>query len=222
MNFPAHRLNDLVAGLADSPPARDAQITAITADSRAAGPGSLFLAWPGARTDGRTFVSDAIARGATAVAYEPEGVKRGDFERLAVPAVAVRNLAWQAGALADRFYGSPSRPMFVVGITGTNGKTTCTWLAAQALEGQSLAGQSLEGQSLAAPPAENSAGRRCALIGTLGYGFADGLAAASHTTPDALSVHRLLRDFLDRGASSVCMEVSSHALDQGRVHGVRM
>lgn len=214
-NF-AHRLNDLVAGLADSPPARDAEITAITADSRAAGPGCLFLAWPGARADGRTFVRDAIARGAAAVAYEPEGVNRVDFEQLSVPAVAVRNLAWQAGAIADRFYGSPSRPMFVIGITGTNGKTTCTWLAAQALEGQSLAGKFLD-----APATENSAGGRCALIGTLGYGFADSLTAASHTTPDALSVHRLLRDFLDRGASSVCMEVSSHALDQGRVHGVR-
>jgi UDP-N-acetylmuramoyl-L-alanyl-D-glutamate--2,6-diaminopimelate ligase len=226
VNARAHRLSDLVTGLADTPSFRDAQITALTADSRAAGSGCLFLAWPGGRADGRSFVNDAVARGAAAVAYEPDGVNRADFERLPVPAVAVRNLAWQAGAIADRFYGSPSRPMFVVGITGTNGKTTCAYLAAQALDGQlpvgePVAGQLSAGHSSAAAAGANAAGGRCALIGTLGYGFADELATASHTTPDALSVQRLLRDFLDRGASSVCMEVSSHALDQGRVHGVR-
>jgi UDP-N-acetylmuramoyl-L-alanyl-D-glutamate--2,6-diaminopimelate ligase len=206
VSLPVHRLNDLVAGFAAEPPGHDAQITAIAADSRVVSKGCLFLAWSGARADGRTFIGDAVARGAAAVAYEPAGADRSDFERLPVPAVAVPNLAWQAGAIADRFYGSPSQAIFVVGVTGTNGKTTCAYLAAQALD-ESAAGQ--------------AAGGRSGLVGTIGYGFPGHLAPSSHTTPDALSVHRLLRDFRDRGATSVCMEVSSHALDQGRVHGVR-
>lgn len=198
-----HRLSDLVAGFADIVPMHDVQIAGLASDSRAVQPGALFLAWPGARADGRAHVRDAIQRGAAAVAFESAGAGAmlpGDLPgNPGVPAVAVRDLHFHAGTIADRFFGSPSKSLFTVGVTGTNGKTTCTHLAAQALDRD---------------------GARCALIGTLGNGFPGALEAGTHTTPDAIGVHGLLRGFLDAGARSVCMEVSSHALDQGRVHGV--
>jgi UDP-N-acetylmuramoyl-L-alanyl-D-glutamate--2,6-diaminopimelate ligase len=111
----------------------------------------------------------------------------------------VPGLRGKLGTLADRFYGSPSRQLIVVGVTGTNGKTTCTQLLAQALD---------------------SPRRRAAVIGTLGFGYPGVLNASLHTTPDAVTLQRLFAEFRDAGAAYVSMEVSSHALDQGRVDGV--
>ena len=118
---------------------------------------------------------------------------------LSVPVFAISDLRKRIGLVADRFYGSPSRALFVIGVTGTNGKTTCTQMLARILDRPSA---------------------RCAVIGTLGSGFPDALESAEHTTPDAVTVHRLLAGFLQAGATRVCMEVSSHALEQQRVAGV--
>jgi UDP-N-acetylmuramoyl-L-alanyl-D-glutamate--2,6-diaminopimelate ligase len=148
--------------------------------------------------DGRDYIGDAVASGAGAIAYETDDGYR--LPGAPVPAFAVSGLRHRIGAIADRFYGAPSHRLVVVGVTGTNGKTTCTQLLAQALD---------------QPP------RRCAVIGTLGGGFPGALNASIHTTPDAVTVQRLLADFLDQGAAHVAMEVSSHALEQGRVNGVR-
>jgi len=118
---------------------------------------------------------------------------------VAVPVVAVNNLAAQLGSIAARFYDEPSAKICVVGITGTNGKTSCAHFLAQAL---------------------NQLGRKTALIGTVGNGFPDQLDMATHTTPDAIRVQRMLAEFCAAGAVTVVMEVSSHALEQYRVAGV--
>ncbi len=194
--MPGHHLRELLQGLAEVPASKDRDVRGLKLDSRDVNPGDLFLAMPGTRMDSRNFMADALERGAAAVVYEAEGYGAGD---LPVPAFAVHRLRDHVGAIADRFYGAPSRKLIIIGVTGTNGKTTCTQLLAQALD---------------QPPT------RCAVIGTLGYGFPDALNTSVHTTPDAVTVHRLLADFLERKAGYVSMEVSSHALDQGRVNNV--
>ena len=191
----APRLSDLLTGIAAIAPIDDVDIAGISADSRRIESGWLFLAAPGTRADGRAYIAGALARGAAAIVYE-----QGELPLdVSVPAIPVQGLSARIGEIADRYFGSPSRKLFVVGVTGTNGKTTCTHLLAQALD---------------------TAEGRCGLIGTLGAGFTEALAPATHTTPDAISVHALLSKFVRAGAASVCMEVSSHALDQGRVQGV--
>jgi UDP-N-acetylmuramoyl-L-alanyl-D-glutamate--2,6-diaminopimelate ligase len=190
------RLSELMRGLFNVEPAQDREITGLAIDSRRVKPGELFFAFPGERVDGRAYMAEAVARGAAAIVYEPNGYRP---EALPVPALAVERLRHQAGRIADRFYGSPSRHLVVIGVTGTNGKTTCTQLLAQALD---------------QPP------QRCAVIGTLGYGFPGQLDASLHTTPDAVTVHGLLARFRAAGARYVSMEVSSHALDQDRVNAV--
>lgn len=190
------RLSELLAGIAGVDQSNDCTVTGLALDSRRVEPGALFMALPGLRHDGRAFIADAIARGATAVVYDS-----GGFEPTpaVVPAFGVAKLAHQVSAIADRFYGAPSRHLVVIGVTGTNGKTTCTQLLAQALD---------------RPP------RRCAVIGTLGYGFPDTIDPGTHTTPDAVMTQQLLADVARAGAAYVTMEVSSHALEQGRVDAV--
>jgi UDP-N-acetylmuramoyl-L-alanyl-D-glutamate--2,6-diaminopimelate ligase len=177
--------------------AQGAMIEALSSDSRRCVPGVAFLAYPGEKADGRGHIADAIGRGAAAVLWESEGFAwRSEWR---VPNVGVRDLKARAGGLAHEFYGRPSDRLWVCGVTGTNGKTSCSqWIAA----------------TLAAR------GTRAAVIGTLGTGFPGALIASSNTTPDALEIHRLLGQFLAEGASAVAMEVSSHGLAQGRVHGV--
>ncbi|WP_372875128.1 UDP-N-acetylmuramoyl-L-alanyl-D-glutamate--2,6-diaminopimelate ligase [Pseudomonas sp.] len=169
-------------------------IRELTLDSRKVRPGDLFLAVPGSQQDGRVHIADAIARGAAAVAYEAEGapaMTAGSAEL-----VAIKGLAGQLSAIAGRFYGEPSRRMHLVGITGTNGKTSVSQLLAQALD---LLGQ------------------RCGIVGTLGNGFYNALALGRHTTPDPIGVQATLADLQKAGARAVAMEVSSHGLHQGRV-----
>lgn len=174
-----------------------AAIERLSSDSRRVAPGAAFFAWPGAAGDGRRYISQAIERGCAAVLWESEGFS---WERgWTVPNAPVKDLKSQAGFLAHEFYGRPSESLWVCGVTGTNGKTSCSqWLAAL-----------LSGRN-----------ERAAVVGTLGAGFVPDLEPIENTTPDALELHRLLRLFKDRGASAVAMEVSSHGLDQGRVNGV--
>ncbi|HEV3009829.1 MAG TPA: UDP-N-acetylmuramoyl-L-alanyl-D-glutamate--2,6-diaminopimelate ligase [Burkholderiales bacterium] len=171
-------------------------IERLSSDSRRCAPGVAFLAYPGEAADGRAHIGDAMARGAAAVLWEKKGFDWHKPWRL--PNVAVENLKQRAGVLAHEFYGRPSDSLWVCGVTGTNGKTSCSqWLAA-------LLGS-----------------KKTAVIGTLGAGFPGALSDAVNTTPDALETHFLLREFLNRGAAAVAMEVSSHGLAQGRVNGVR-
>ena len=170
----------------------------ITADSRRVEPGVAFAAYPGTHADGRKFVPEAIARGATAVLWESAGFAwdRG----WQVPHLPVEGLQQRLGAIADFIYGSPSRDLWMIGVTGTNGKTSCAHWIGHAFD---------------------ACGRRAGLLGTLGNGLIGGLAPATHTTPDAPALHELLRQFKAAGAKAVAMEVSSHGLDQGRVSGIK-
>jgi UDP-N-acetylmuramoyl-L-alanyl-D-glutamate--2,6-diaminopimelate ligase len=191
---PAPILSDLLQGLAEVAPGMDRSLTGISADSRSVGPGDLFLARPGARVDARVYIDDALARGAAAVVYEDARHTLG--LRAGAPCVGLPDLTQHLGPIASRFYGEPSRHMWVAGVTGTNGKTTVTHLIAGALD----------------PPV--------GLLGTLGYGVSGRLRPGAHTTPDAVSLQRLLSELFAGGVRRTVMEVSSHALHQGRVAGV--
>ena len=202
MNHEVQNLRGLLEGIARVPGVADREVRGLQLDSRRVQPGDLFLAAPGMSFDGRDYIGAAIAAGACAVAYETDdGFTLGAAP---LPAFGVSSLRHKVGVIADRFYGAPSRRIVVTGVTGTNGKTTCTQLLAQALDSG----------------ATRESARRCAIIGTLGYGFPGALDPSPHTTPDAVTVHRLLADFLRQDATHVAMEVSSHALEQGRVAGV--
>jgi len=178
----------------------------LTADSRQVTPGAVFLAFPGEAGDGRNYIGDAIRRGASAVIWHAD--EEGDPQRplpfawqpeWAVPNLALPELALQVGIIAAHHLGEPSRDMWVMGVTGTNGKTSCAHWLAQAF---------------------NRLGQKAALLGTLGYGFLGHLETASHTTPDAVRLQGLIAQYRQQQATHLAMEVSSHGLVQGRVHGV--
>lgn len=179
--------------------APEIQITGLTLDNRHIQPGMAFVAVRGTRQHGLAYAAAAVAAGAVVVLYEPQdGLTLPPLSVELVPVPALRE---HLGILADRFYASPSADLFMVGVTGTDGKTSVSHFVAEALNAD------------AAPQA--------AVLGTLGIGVPGTLRPATHTTPDALSVHRLLHDLRADGFKHVAMEVSSHALDQGRVNGVR-
>ena len=172
-------------------------IKGMQLDSRRVRPGDLFLALPGEQHDGRQFIEQAVANGAAAVLAEAPVA--GFLEAISVPLIEVPELRFEAGLLAARFYGNPSQSMQVLGITGTNGKTTTSRIVAQLTR---------------------TLGKPCGVIGTLGATLEDDVTVASNTTPDALSLQRQLAQWLEQDVLAVSMEVSSHALEQGRVNGV--
>lgn len=198
----AWSLAALLEGFVIGRPLDDVAIGELTLDSRRVEPGALFVACRGTRSHGLEHAAQARERGAAAIVAEPdERWSSLEIERLArelrVPIVPVEGLAGRASALAARFYHDPSAHLSVIGVTGTNGKTSVTHFIAQAL------------------------GHDCGLIGTLGSGFPGDLVAGDHTTPDPLDLQRTLAWLLRRGARSAAIEVSSHALDQGRAAAVR-
>jgi len=172
-------------------------IAHMTADSRRVQTGSLFVAYKGDANDGRAYIAQAIASGASAVMWEQEGFTwNADWK---VPNQPIRGLRQAVGDVASEFYGKPSDQLWMVGVTGTNGKTTCSHWLAQAF---------------------NALGRQSAVVGTLGNGLLNDLSKTSNTTPDSIVLHGLLADYLAQKVNVVAMEVSSHGLDQGRVNGV--
>lgn len=201
----AWRLGDLVAGFADaSSSIGERQVSALTLDSRAVLPGTLFLACQGERVHGLAFADEAARKGASAVLGEPtEDWTREAMAllqaRAGVPVLPVDDLGARVSALADRFHGEPSAHLEVFGVTGTNGKTSVTHYLAQAL-----------GAELS-----------CGIIGTLGNGFPGDLRPATQTTPDAVALQSNLAELRAHGARAVAMEVSSHGLDQHRTAAVR-
>lgn len=171
----------------------------VVADSRLIRPGDVFLAYPGHISDGRLYIRDAIERGAAAILWEREGHTWDSS--ITVANLPVDQLRWMAGDIADEVFGHPSQQMWMVGVTGTNGKTSISqWLAR----------------------AFSELGRKCAVIGTLGMGFPGQLDPSANTTPDALVLQERLAKFHQQGARAVAMEVSSIGLDQGRINGCRI
>lgn len=197
-NLSLRSLQTLLAGYGAPP---DLEVSGVEMDSRRVSPGDLFLACKGHGTHGLAYLEQALERGAAAVAWEPApGWSTPEMGGFGAPQVAVENLSRRAGEIAARFYGRPSQKMYTVGITGTDGKTSTAHLIAQTLD---------------------RLGMRCAYLGTLGYGFMGHIAKGSHTTPDPVSLQRLLAHLLEQGARATAMEVSSHALDQERVAGMQ-
>jgi len=189
-------LRDLLAGIVD---AGDVVIGGLSEDSRRIAAGDAFVALRGGQVHGLVHAPAALARGAAAILVEPPAPAGAPPLPSAVPLVWIDDLRQRLGTIAARFHGDPSRALRVIGVTGTNGKTSTVQLLAQALA---------------------HAGRRSATIGTLGAGLHGAIQAGERTTPDAIAVQALLAEFRDAGATDVAMEVSSHALDQGRVNAV--
>ena len=193
-------LSTLLTGFADVPPARDAVVSGLSANSREIHRGDAFVALRGLSSHGLRFAGQARAAGASAILFEPPLPDEFSAEAANADLFPVSGLGEHLGSIADRFYAEPSAAMTMVGVTGTNGKTSTVQLLAQAL---------------------HDAGSPAGTIGTLGSGLYPLLSAGERTTPDVVAVHRLLAGLRDEGARVVAMEVSSHALDQGRVDGVR-
>ena len=190
-------LRDLLRGVAEVPQGADREICGLSLDSRQVRSDELFIAMPGTQHDGRHYLRQAVENGASAVVCEK--IPSASLPELGVPTFWVDGLGQRVSAIAARFYRDPSARMRVIGVTGTNGKTTCAYLLAQTL---------------------NQLGHRCALIGTLGYGSVDALAQSELTTADAVATQRHLAEQYAANADSVCVEASSHGLAQGRVNGV--
>lgn len=189
------KLIDLITALDDSERLHlpDVEISGIAADSRQVQPGDLFVSIPGARVDGHRFIQSAIEQGAVAIVAE-----RSFAVPPGVGLILVKEARLALSALADRFYGSPSKRLQMVGITGTNGKTTTAYLVQAVAE----------------------ASHRCmGIIGTAGMVLGDEVleAKSGYTTPEPHTIHRLLAEMVDRNAFGVAMEVTSHALEQQRV-----
>ncbi len=189
----AHALGELL-------PSLSAEIAAIPVDglcldSRRVKPGQVFLALKGHQQDGRQHINEAVAAGAVAVIADAPC----DASAWSLPVLPVQNLGAQLSAIAGRYFAEPSRSLRLVGITGTNGKTSCSWMLAQLLEAMN---------------------EPCGIVGTLGNGRLSSLQPAGNTTPDALAIQSLLATWCEAGARWAAMEVSSHGLAQHRVEAL--
>lgn len=177
--------------------ALDLDIQGVTSDSRAVRPGFLFAALPGSATDGRRFISDAVARGAIAVLTPKDTETIADGR--GVHMIPDANPRHRLARIAARFYGA--QPEAVVAVTGTNGKTSVAEFARQLWAG---------------------AGAKSASLGTLGVVTGDGRTGPGLTTPDPVALHACLRDLSASGVTRLAIEASSHGLDQCRLDGVRV
>ena len=186
-------LKDIVYAGRDVP---DIKIRGLSLDSRNVKTGDLFMACEGHKVHGKTFIDDAISRGASVVLWE-SGFLRREL-RQGIPVFGIPDLKYKVGDIAERFYGRPSIRQHVIGVTGTNGKTSVSQFIAQAIHQDN----------------------KCGVIGTLGNGMFGQLESGLHTTPDAITLHSILATLKREGANKVVIEVSSHALDQGRTAGV--
>ena len=195
------RLSDLLDGEVDIPDSMDVELTGIEMDSRRVETGDLFLAYQGATHDGRDFVDDVIASGANAVLVEADETWSEIGVREGVPIIPVEKLSTRIGKIAARFFDYPAAAFNLIGITGTNGKTSCCQFIGQCL---------------------SMLGYRCGISGTLGHGmYGEPYTydeAGPGTTPDAINVQRIFEEARIRKADYMVMEVSSHGLSQKRVN----
>lgn len=173
-------------------------INHVTNDSRLVTKNTLFLAYPGEKSDGRDYIQQTIEKGAAVVCYEGAAY-RPSFSKKVI-AIPIVNLKIIQSTIAARFYDFPSKKIPVVGVTGTNGKTSITHFIAQSLEQLNVL---------------------CGIVGTIGYGFLSQLIKTPNTTPDGVLLQKIFAELIDRGAQAIAMEVSSHALVQQRVRDVQ-
>jgi UDP-N-acetylmuramoyl-L-alanyl-D-glutamate--2,6-diaminopimelate ligase len=177
------------------------RVTGVRHDSREVAAGDLFVARKGARADGAAYVAAAIERGAPAVMLQKGGI---DARGLRVPVLMVDDVVDALAFASAAVYGHPAFSLEIVGVTGTNGKTTVTHLVRAMIDGAAFGGRP-----------------RCGVIGTIGHRFGDAVTPAAHTTPEADEIARVMAKMRDDGAEYVAMEVSSHALALRRVRAVR-
>lgn len=191
------RLRQLIEGLGkvETVGSLDREVNGIAYNSRCVTPGKVFVAIRGAEADGHNYIADAIERGAVAIVCERKGTSGGKVARVVVP-----NTRKALSIMAETFYGHPSSMLKMVGVTGTNGKTTTTFLAKGILE---------------------KAGIRTGLLGTIRYEIGDQIIPAQRTTPESLEIHQMLSKLLAAKGECCVMEVSSHALEQRRVAGIQ-
>lgn len=181
------------------------QISGIQIDSRRVKLGDLFVAYPGQVTDGRHFIKEAVDSGAAAILYESmekdslDSLSRDAMDSFDCPLIPISGLSSKVSDIAAGFYGYPARQLKVIGVTGTNGKTSCVQFITQSLSQQKYI---------------------CGIMGTLGYGFLEDFEKPNETTPSPVDCQRLLHKMKEKKATHVAMEVSSHALDQDRVTGI--
>jgi UDP-N-acetylmuramoyl-L-alanyl-D-glutamate--2,6-diaminopimelate ligase len=187
-------LGDLLEGLKQ--PEQDLAVIGLQLDSRKVNDGDLFLAFSGFAVDGRDYIDHAIDSGAIAVLVEKDEKWQLSSYYRDVPLIIVEGLKEQLSEIAGRFYGHPSRALPLIGVTGTNGKTSCCHLIMQLL---------------------NALGQSCAIAGTLGNGVDGKIQEGLNTTADAVSIQQLLSLWQTQTVNAVAMEVSSHGLDQKRV-----
>lgn len=193
------RLSLLLQNIINVSPEMDRDISNLVLDSRLVHRNDLFLAIKGTHLDGRRYLADAIQRGAIAGLVDAEQEGSPIYWEKDIPIIPIYQLGARLGELSARFYQAPAKQLRMIGVTGTNGKTSCTHFMAQAL------------QQLKIP---------CAVIGTLGNGMIGSLKETGLTTPDAITLQATLRQLVNQGAKAVAMEVSSHSIDQGRVNGI--
>jgi UDP-N-acetylmuramoyl-L-alanyl-D-glutamate--2,6-diaminopimelate ligase len=191
-------LSELLKGIQPITEKEDRLIHNIQTDSRKINEGDLFIALPQAES----FIDSALEKNVATILIDTQSnFTPQHLDAKHCPIIKIDSLKQTIGTLAARFYHEASTKMHVVGITGTNGKTSCSQFIAQALSTLTI---------------------KTAVIGTLGTGFVDALHESTHTTPDVIRNHQLLADFYQNNATHVAMEVSSHALDQGRIDGIQV
>ncbi len=190
-------LNHLLVQLGQPPRAEDVVLSRLELDSRRVSRGDLFLALPGVAVDGRDYIDAAVANGAAAVLVQAG--RELSVSDASVPVVIVDNLTEQAGTLIDFSLGRPSKSLKVIGVTGTNGKSSTVYFLGRLLDRLSSG---------------------CGVMGTLGQGRIGQLEDLGNTTSDIGSTHRFTADLRDQNVGWMAMEVSSHGLDQGRVNSV--
>lgn len=193
-------LQNLLAGLIQINLTDEIKVTGLAVDSRLVKPGDLFFAFQGQKIDSRPYIADALAKGAAAVVCEAELDLPAQLQMVAgKPVITIAHFMKTMALIAARFYGDPTQKLKVIGITGTNGKTSCSQWLAQAL---------------------TKSGLPCGVMGTLGWGLPGKLQSLANTTPGPVTVQALAAELLQKGAQALAMEVSSHALAQQRVSAV--